>query len=153
TLTMSGNSVAPATQNGAWQIIRTLPLSGNGTARFIAINTGKAYVTRSGGQSAQSISAVDLTSGSTVGDIPINFSSGADPGAIAAIENKAYVSLRNLGNNGQLAVVNTDNNSLITYVPVGTDPFGVAASGSSVYVSNFSNSNPSTVKVLDRSTN
>lgn len=156
TFTLTGNGTVTPVQSGMWQVVRTIPLPGSAFARFIAVSNGKAYVTREGGGGDQSITTVDLKTGEVSGSIQINAFSGSSPGDIAVVGNRAYVPLRNLGLDGRLAVVNTDNNSVVTYVPVGADPWGVAASGTSVYVSNlihWSNGDPATVKVLDRGSN
>ena len=135
-----------------WGVIGTIPLSGNALPRHIAINGGKAYVSRSGGQ----LSVINLATNETITTVQFSPYPGSSPGYVAVSGNKAYVTLSNLGSNGQLAVVNTDDNSVSSYIAVGPDPWGVATLNNRIYVTNnvwWSNGDPATVKVINRDTN
>jgi YVTN family beta-propeller protein len=135
-----------------WQVAGTISLSGSQLLSYMATNNGKLYV----GRYPNLLTVIDLSSNTTVANIPFGSFVYCTPGHIAVSGNRAYVALSNLGSDGQLAVVNTDDDSIVTYVPVGADPWGVATFGNRVYVTNnvwWANGDPATVLVIDKGTN
>jgi YVTN family beta-propeller protein len=155
-VTVFGNGIAAPSQTGTWQVVNSIPITdNNGQPVRLAISNGKAYVTRANG-SGGALTVLDLSTNAVVGNITMNAYPGGQPGYVTVSGNRAYLALRNLFPNGQLAVINTDNNSLLTFIPVGTEPFGVGFVGSKGYVSNsvnFSNGDPATVTVVDANSN
>ncbi|MDD5187437.1 MAG: PKD domain-containing protein, partial [Methanoregula sp.] len=137
----------PTPSSDTWGVIGTIPLSGNALPHHIAINGGKAYVSRSGGQ----LSVINLSTNETITTIQFSSYPGSSPGYVAVSGNKAYVTLSNLGFNGQLAIINTDDNTVSSYIPVGANPWGIAVFNNRIYVTNTGGS--ATVKVIDRDTN
>jgi len=135
-----------------WEVVGTLPLSDIQSPIHIAIGNGTAYITRNPNR----LTVLDLTTTAEIANISFGTFTGSTPGHVAISGNRAYVALSNLGLNGQLAIVNTDNNTVLSYVPVGPDPWGVAVHNNRVYVTNnvwFSNGDPATVKVIDVTNN
>jgi YVTN family beta-propeller protein len=145
TLNLSANVVAALPTSGTWQIVNTIQLSNpSKQPTQIAIANGRAYVSRY----PASVSVVDLSSGTTVSEIQFSAYPSSDVQSIAISGNRAYVVL---GNPGRVAVVNTDSNSVLSYITVsGARPLSVAVTDTSVYVPN---NGPDTVSVIDRSTN
>src|SRR5258707_1859342 len=146
-VSLSANAIAAPTTSGAWQLVNTIPLSSAATnPTRIAIANGKAYVSRFPG----TLSVIDLSSGTTLADIKFSAYPNSDVQSIAISGNRAYVVLGNLSP-GEVAVINTDNNSVVTYVGIsGAHAGGIAATDTSIYVAN---AGPNTVSVIDRSTN
>jgi YVTN family beta-propeller protein len=148
TVTLSTTSPTSDT----WGVIGTIPLTGTALPRQIAINNGKAYVSRSGSQ----LSVIDLSTNTTLTTVAFSSYPGASPGYVAVSGDNVYVALSNLGSNGQLARINTADNLVSSYIPIGSEPFGVAASGNKIYVTNnvwWTNGDPATVKVINNDTN
>jgi YVTN family beta-propeller protein len=136
-----------------WQVAGTISLSGSQNLLYMAISNGKLYV----GRSPNLLTVIDLSSNTPIADITFGSYTNCVPRHIAVSGNRAYVALSSLAN-GQLAVVNTDNNSVDTYIPVGPEPVGVATSGNRVYVSNSvqwvsGDSATGRVLVIDKGTN
>jgi|GEM_PF-4891246 len=150
-VSISGTGTQPTT-SGTWELIDSISLSGSEYVRHLAISGGKAYVTRGGAYTT----VVDLSSKTELTNVAFSPYPTCNGGYVAVFGNRAYVALSNLGSNGQMAVINTDNNTVVTYVPVGTDPWGVATYNNKVYVTNnvwWTNGDPATVKVVNMSNN
>lgn len=138
--------------SGQWQVIGTISLSGTQNPLSISINNSKAYVSRNSNR----LTVLDLNNNSEIANISFGSYTSSTLGKTGILGNRAYVALSNLGSNGQVAVINTDNNSVTSYIPVGADPWGVATYNNKVYVTNnvwWSNGDPSTVKVIDTNSN
>jgi len=154
--TISGSATPAPSANGTWQVVNSIPLADSyGGPTRITISNSKAYVVRSIGGSGVALTMIDLSSNTLIGSIPISAYPNAEPGYVAVAGNRAYLAL-NSGSDGKLGVLNTDNNSVLAYVPVGPAPFGVGFVTNKVYVSNevfWSNGDPATVKVVDAGTN
>lgn len=155
--TVTGSGVAAPAQTGTWQVVNSIPISDdNGAPLRLAINNGKAYIVRDNRGSGVALTVLDLATNAVVGGVSTNAFPGAQPGYVSVSGNRAYLALGNLASNGQLAVINTDNNSVVNFIPVGVDPYGVGFVGGKVYVSNFvhwANGDPATVKVVDPNAN
>ena len=148
TFSLTANGVAfQPIPNGSWQITQSMSLSPGPFPRSIAIKDGKAYVSRSNA----SLSVIDLASNSVITNISFTPYPNSDTGPITIVGNKVYVPLSNLGSNGQLAVINRDNNTVSAYVPIGSDPRATAAYGDRLYVS--VRGTPPEIKILDTNTN
>ena len=150
-ISISGAGIQ-STTGGVWDVVGTITLSGTDYVRHIAISGGKAYVTRSGAN----MTIIDLNSVTELAPVSFSTYPSCSQGYVAVSGNRAYVALSNLGSNGQLAVVNIDNNSVLTYIPVGVDPWGVTTYSNQIYVANnnhWTNGDPATVRVIDMNTN
>jgi YVTN family beta-propeller protein len=147
TFNLSANAVAAPTTNGTWQSVNTIHLSNAATnPTQIAIANGKAYVSRFPG----TVSIIDLSSGATISDIKFSAYPNSDVQSVAISGNRAYVVLGNIVP-GEVAVVNTDNNTVLSYVAIsGVHAAGIAATATNIYVPN---AGPDTVSVIDQSTN
>lgn len=147
TFNLAANAVAAPLIRGTWQNINTIQLSNPSLhPTHVAIANGNAYVTRGNA----SMSVVDLVGNKVVAEIPFTSYPNGQAQSVTVSGNRAYVVLGNLIP-GQLAVVNTDNNAVLSYIPVsGAHPYSVAATDTRVYVPN---AGPDTVSVIDPTTN
>lgn len=154
--TVSGDGIA-SPQPAMWEVVNSIPfMDNNGPPTRLAINNGKAYIARASNGSGGALTVLDLTNNTVVGNVSMSAYPNAQVGYVAASGNRAYVTLGNLGADGKLAVINTDSNSVLTYAPVGIEPFGVSLINNKLYVANnvsWANGDPSTVKVVDASNN
>ncbi|MBS1807707.1 MAG: choice-of-anchor D domain-containing protein [Acidobacteria bacterium] len=140
---------------GTWQVIDTIPTGGTGRAREISISNGKAYLTIDKNEfGSAGLRVVDLSNKTVLGNVSFSSYPTSETGNIAIQANRAYVPI-NTGPNGQLAIVNIANNTLLKYVGVGALPWGAAAIGNQVFVTNLTypvNNGASSVQILDSST-
>ncbi len=147
TFTLSANVVTPTSVNGTWQIVKSVQLANpSKVPTAVAVSNGLAYISRF----SASVTVVNIATGAIVAEIPFSSFPNADVQSIAISGNRAYVVLGNLVP-GRVAVINTDNNTVLTYVSVsGAHPAGIAVTDSYVYLPN---AGPDTVSVIDRTTN
>ncbi len=155
--TLTGTGQTPSASSGSWQLVRSFSLQDNRNGGDITIRNGKAYVTRFTTPNDIGLDVIDVNTGNRLANIPINGFQFAYPQHfIEVYGSQAYVTMRNLGSQDKLAVINLNNNTVTTYVTVGSEPEGVASNGSNIYVSNhieFSNGSPATVKVVNATNN
>ncbi|MEN6513014.1 PKD domain-containing protein [Methanoculleus sp.] len=135
-----------------WEVVETIQFTENKMPLVVAISGRKAYV----GSDPGGLTIIDLDTNEIADTISFSPYPRARPGYIDFSGDKAYIALSNLGSGGQLAVINTDEGTISTYIPVGIDPWGVATLNNKVFVTNnvhYTNGNPATVRVINTDTN
>ena len=152
TLTVKIEGENNPSDSETWEVIETIQFTEDKMPIAVAISGSKAYV----GSDPAGLAVIDLETNEIIKTISFSSYPGARPGYIDFSGNKAYIALSNLGSNGQLAVINTDDDTLSTYIPAGCNPWGVATLNDKIFVTNnvqWTNGDPATVSVINANTN
>jgi len=149
TATPTATPTTPAPPStGEWMVIDTIALGGESSPLRLAIDNHLAYV----GTNRNLVKFVDLSTRSVLATVTFDTFTGARTHFVAFDGSYVYVALRNLGSNGQVAVLDKSSKQVVRYISVGPDPSGVAVLDGRLYVTNdvwWNNGDPATVKVID----
>lgn len=144
---VANGTPAQSLQGGAWQVVQKFSLPEVSWVSEIIVDNGNGYIL---GQlnNAWVLIIINLANGQVKGTVPLSlqYPRGV-PYKLAAVGSKVFVTLGNLGSNGQMIVVNTIDNSILKYVPLGTDPGGIVVIDNQAYITNIIDNG--TVQVVD----
>lgn len=152
TISFTGNGVQPApVVTGRWQIVNSIHLPPSTIPRYLAIAGGIAYVDTPG----PGLIGVDLSTGLSKFRTSLTQFPNSFPGLLSANTQRVYVPLSFTGTTGQVAMVDAQSGSVVSYAAAGSQAFATALGQGRVYATDevrFTDGHPSSVFVLDAQT-